>query len=814
MSNSPFEIFRRNLKPLMVLLTGLALFAFVILPVVDSYMRQNTGGGGNAVVAKFDGTSLTQNRVEYFTRNHNELVGFLVKLAEATLQRGGVPRTAGFQYDPRSQQIQRLGINENPNIEGSVRTLMFAAKAKEAGFELDDSAIQLWLERFTDGIISDSDITGLLMTTTQNRMGRPHLYEQLRNHLLADVYLKRGYAGLYSGDNPSAGALMTPAEQWSAFVRLNQSATIDAYGVLVSDYIDQTEEFPPEAIIQATYQEGQDRAPDDQSPEPAFRRRYQATFEYVVGNLDQFIDEEVAKLSEEEIRAEYDKQVAGGAFVLPEEGFDEMLEESDRESTEEAGTETSDADSESEPEMESSATEAEPSQPGETEPGETEPGDTEPGDTEPNSESGESPPESGKESETPATADGADGADAPEVPESPPADPPGQEPSARAVRTGAIRLVAVQDQGATEPTAGDPPAAESGEGEPADPEMETSPAESDEPAESQAADEPAPKVQPFEEVRDQVARRMVFSAAQERIQSAAREIARRMQEYLTDVAIHQSNLAAGTPGDPPQPPDLEQLAAANGFEYQKLGPHDRVSIAVDPIATSMDPETPFGGRGPNFTQMMYGFNQFQGEMEPREKFSPLITADLLAGNTYVSWKIDDREAHTPPLAEVREEVIRYIRMKQARMFAAAEAESIASRASQDGNALPELVPEGETENYYAGLGPFKWLDSMGFGVTIGNVPELDSVGEEFMEAVFQTEVDDYAVAPNRPQRVYYVVRPTKFEPSLDALRQQFREPINRRQLAAVNAGAGEVINDFFESVDQRSGYTSMFEEQP
>ena len=64
MSNSPFEIFRRNLKPLMVLLTGLALFAFVVLPVMDTYMRSGAAGTSDAVVASYGSTKLTQSRVE------------------------------------------------------------------------------------------------------------------------------------------------------------------------------------------------------------------------------------------------------------------------------------------------------------------------------------------------------------------------------------------------------------------------------------------------------------------------------------------------------------------------------------------------------------------------------------------------------------------------------------------------------------------------------------------------------------------------------------------------------------------------------
>ena len=47
----------------MVLLTGLAMFAFVGLPVVDSYMRKNSGSGGNPVIAKYGGKELTHSGV-------------------------------------------------------------------------------------------------------------------------------------------------------------------------------------------------------------------------------------------------------------------------------------------------------------------------------------------------------------------------------------------------------------------------------------------------------------------------------------------------------------------------------------------------------------------------------------------------------------------------------------------------------------------------------------------------------------------------------------------------------------------------------
>ncbi len=313
---SPFEIFRRNLKPMMVFLTALALFAFVALPAMDTYLRRGGGTGSDAQIAVFDGVPVTQNRVEYLTRNHRSTINFLRELAQEAIRRGGSPRTPGFVYDTQSGQIRSVGIDENPSFLGTVRTLQFASEANKAGFELDDTAIKSWLNQFTDGTMTDSEIVSLLMNNTRNQMGRFHLYEQLRNQLLAGLYQRGALAGvpLIAGQFP----IMTPAEQWANFLKLNQQATIDSYGILVNDYIDQTNSSPSEPEIEAVYQEGIERFPSDQSPEPGFRKRKTATFEYLVADMKTFTDREIEKISEEALKAEYERRLKGGDFQVPD----------------------------------------------------------------------------------------------------------------------------------------------------------------------------------------------------------------------------------------------------------------------------------------------------------------------------------------------------------------------------------------------------------------------------------------------------------------------------------------------------------------
>jgi hypothetical protein len=208
--------------------------------------------------------------------------------------------------------------------------------------------------------------------------------------------------------------------------------------------------------------------------------------------------------------------------------------------------------------------------------------------------------------------------------------------------------------------------------------------------------------------------------------------------------------------------------------------------------------------------MMYGFDNGMTSIPPQPLYAPLRTADDQSGKRYVSWKTAETAAYTPKLEEVRDEVIMYIRMQEARKLAQARADELAKKAAASDKPLADLIPEDKKANLYTGLGPFSWLDQLGFqGATIGNVPELDSVGPAFMKAVFDTKLQGYGVALNQPQRVVYVVKPTSFEPSIDELRRRFREPTGRMMATFIGGSENnDVIQGFYKAIDEETGYKS------
>ncbi len=854
MSSSPFELFRRNLKPLMVLLTLLAIFAFVVLPSLEVYMRNNAGVGGQATtLASFDGGEYDVAKVNYFTRQHYLTVQFLRQLAEITIARGGSPKVSGFQYNTEQNAIQSLGINANPSDQNSVLTMRFAAEAKQANLDLDDTAIRSWLTAFTDGRLSDAEINGVLQNATRNQLGLFHLYEQLRSQLLSEAFNRQVMAGLAVEGRP----IVPPAQQWELFLRLNRRAVADAYAVNVAEFIAQTSDRPSSEEISRVYEDGKSRFPDDQSPQPAFRRPYVANIQYLAGSLDEFIDREIENFSEEQLRAEYQRRLEGGDFRMPEQpvppaqdqpaDLDAPAEDSaapaDAAPMSDEQTPPAPSDSPAAPEQPvAEQPAAEPTLPAAVE--ETPAAETpapQPQPAEPQSSDNEAPqnepapaqPAAGSDgpaadADEPAAEDEAPSLEGPSLEGPAPTDsstlsPASQEPAVMLVAARAqeeSQTADADEQPAADEVPADPAPADPTPADPA-PATETpateeplepalgqpAPTENPSPTETPSATEdqpagetteqpsPAERTQPFEEVREQIARSLAMEAASTKLNAAISEVEKVMRTYFNELAI------AGPHVDRrPQRPDLQALADRLGLSYRETGMIDARQLQDQPIVDS------FGRgegmqRGNPFLQTMY--------IDRPSLFTPVRTEDPQARVSYVAWKIDERAASIPTLEEARDEVILAIRTAEARKLARAEAEKLAKDFNTSDQPVRQLIPEERSSLLFESVGPFSWMNSFGFGMQpfMGNVPELDSVGEAFMRQVFTSELDQWGVAANAPETVFYVVRPTEFSPSTDELHQRFSQLIQRFQASTLAVEEVLQIRDgFYQALDKRTGF--------
>ena len=180
---------------------------------------------------------------------------------------------------------------------------------------------------------------------------------------------------------------------------------------------------------------------------------------------------------------------------------------------------------------------------------------------------------------------------------------------------------------------------------------------------------------------------------------------------------------------------------------------------------------------------------------------------MQARRSFVSWKIEEKDSYVPELEECRDEVIDAIRMSEARDLARKAADELVAEI-KDGKTLEDVIPEDKKENLKTDLGPFSWMNAFGFaGATLGNVEELDSVGEEFMGKVFSTKPGEVGVAANLPERMVYIVRPKEFQPAPEDLRAIFKQPTERRMALLLGVeDAQSIYTGFFESLDERTEF--------
>lgn len=58
-----------------------------------------------------------------------------------------------------------------------------------------------------------------------------------------------------------------------------------------------------------------------------------------------------------------------------------------------------------------------------------------------------------------------------------------------------------------------------------------------------------------------------------------------------------------------------------------------------------------------------------------------------------------------------------------------------------------------------------------------------------------------------------MVDPVSYEPGLDELRRQFKQPTNRVMAMLLGNGAAPIINDFFKDLDEKAKFKDLTETQ-
>ncbi len=313
---SPFTVFRKNQTVVMAGLVIVAIIAFVVAPILTQYMNNSYqagidgANGQRNLVVRWRGGKIDSGYASALVQTNRNCQALLMRVAEDVIKNGGSPKVPGFRPNGPNQGFE-LGFTSNNPLD-VIRTKLLAERARELGIEFDDSAVDSYIRAFADGRVSNQRFKELMKE--QNRLSQFELYRFLKDEFAKEVIMRLAMSGIADGSMP----MITPGQSWQLFLRFQQRARIEAFPVLVDDYLSKVTATPSDADLKALYEEGKKRYPNKMFPEPGFQRRYEANIEFVSGNLEAFIDAEKKKLTEEQILAAYNERVAAGRYQVPD----------------------------------------------------------------------------------------------------------------------------------------------------------------------------------------------------------------------------------------------------------------------------------------------------------------------------------------------------------------------------------------------------------------------------------------------------------------------------------------------------------------
>ncbi|MFK7736734.1 MAG: hypothetical protein AB8B50_11925 [Pirellulaceae bacterium] len=772
---NPFAIFRKNQRAWMAGLVLVALFAFVIAPAFQ-YAKDSIGGsagGGNEVAVKWKGGSLTLASLQNGIVQHTSLVRFMQEVARRVLENGGRPDVPGFSVDPQSGQILALGIQFSSRPEDIVRTKVLASHARSQGVAFTDDAVDEFIQQYVDDKLSSEEVASILSDSSNGQLSYFEIREMLKDELSSLVVQQMAVAGLLTQSQNRQEPLVSPGKLFSDFMKLNQTAKVEAFPVLVDEYIDEVAGEPTDSEIEAIYQIGSMRAANPNSPDPGFIRLYKTNVEYVEASLQAWIDREKEKLTEEDIRKEYDRRVELGQLKVP-------VEKTEETGTEEAAAETADESSPDAP------TEAASEDGDQSEPAAEISADTEES-TSSESEAAKSEGSAKVEEEAAKKTDADD------------TTTPGSEDQSNLENESStnVRLVSMVQEESGSATSTEPATSQTESEAPAAQE-ETSSAEESMPVDAQtgtsettegeeAADtpetpaEPEMRVQTFEEAKDAIAsdlaRDKAIPALDEALTSLLEDTMRPFYgEYRQFAAFQDSSMSelSDAGAEEPKRPDLKQLAEAAGLKWGETGLVDGVTLAQMPfgLGNIRPDESGINGSVANVVvqQSIDLFRPLQSSYFDQAALAEGKVPEFLQ---YLLWKSEDQAAYVPSIDEVRGEIVDAWKRIKARELAAQAAEDLAKKIGSGEDAWAAALSTSE-QSLVIESSPFTWMNRMGEFMTTSVVNKLDNVSGEFMREVFVTPVGAASVAPNANRSTYYVFRVVEMAPGAEDLQARFQ----------------------------------------
>ncbi|QDU48755.1 SurA N-terminal domain-containing protein [Gimesia panareensis] len=773
---SPLELFRKNQKVLMVPLTILAMFAFIILgqmnvnqapPILGmlfvgalfwflgkdrgkgkefaavgvvigfivGYMNMPQMGAANVVTSSAG--EIDQQQFQEMLNNRriaNQFVAqsYFASLTEEEQQRARVPQGALFGF---------------PFVESSeddmILEFLLRKEADKMQLVVSDDAISNYISRYTNNKLSRDAFQEVCqkMGVTQGQ-----IYEILRNQLKARL--------AFQIKSPEVS--LTPDQYWNFYKKFNVREELEVAALPVKDFEGQIPE-PTDAEKQAFYENYKAVFPNQKGPgSPGLLQPPKVKVEYLLADYEE-TEKLVPPVKPEEIKAFYEenKETLYKNNPIPN---DPLLN------------------------LPGAPTAPQGDQPIEA----------------PKPAASEKTPAAPKESAAPKadkTESPAPKADSKPKPEATPKEKTESKDKTSALDSDQTTFVALLDE--KQPAKKEPAKKEPAKKEPAKTEPAKNPADAPKPQpetksekkpETKPAAKPAesqpesattapPPLEPYRplndelksEIRDQLLRERTLTLMKEKINAAA--------TFMNDLsyAINTPDTAETPPTPKEVTEQLKKYAAKHHLVYnitplmtaQELSESEKY-----PLGTAREPTlNEFTAQPRTVLEQLFGtpIDQLYTTFEAEDSFSSALIS---------YWKIDHTDTMVPKFddPEIQKEIVAQIKTEKARPLAQKRAEELQALITKAGDKEMQEALKGQTitgkkegtELLTQTTESFSWLRTSTAGASnpfsfprpeLSTISAIDGAGNDFMEQVFDNLQDGgVGVALNADKSVAYVVK--------------------------------------------------------
>ena len=774
MAHPIISILRRNQGYVLAVMGVVLIITWVIGPQAITYVQSMSSGPKTTpVVVQWKKGSLTEGDIRQLRREHQAVLDFTHKVLKRALEKSATPQAPGLRMDPRTGDVQQIGLPMDTSEATVVNILLFAERGKEMGVRVDQASMMNYLKNLSGFVLQEGDFLELAQQSvkdSEHALSVSGLFSALRKELVAQ---QAQYMVAASASNVSTGEL------WEYHKQLNLRYKIEAYPIEVEKLKkDFKASDAKDDELKAIFEKGKDRVPNPDQPEPGFRQPHRISFGYCKVDFLPFLEAAKKNVPEDKVVEAYKNGVSQGRFrKLDLPGI--------------------------------------PPKPGEVKPGEKKPDEEKPAGEKSGDEAKAPPAEPAKEGK--AKTDEKPAKEATEKPVEKPAEKTSESEAAPEKPEGVISVCDDEpakaakakeekkdDEKASPPkaeTKAEPAKTAAEETPPAKP-ATTPPATGDK-TEDPATKEPQveePRHKTLAEARDEILTELAQPEAVATRDEAMNLAIEELRNYAVRLKRFQDNKTSKTPvADVEDPGEFRPQAFAKKFKliYSNTKLLDRHEVERTELGTSAI----LAGQRGSLTFPQFAYFEKSNLYDPHK-------ADSAFGDTkFIYWRIAEEAEAEVTFDEAKDSVREAWVQQKAYEAAVEKAKDLAAKASKAAS-LRDVVGKDEAALVVEPF-PFAMYTTDGLPLMWGGQPDfsrpagIPMAGKEFMDAVFNLHPGEAGVAPNQPHAYVYVIRVVADEPSLDIRREMFLSALQRREMSDLMA---------FASIEHSREFQGLFDD--